>query len=232
MTDTLQAIVALKDRDTSKSAEEQGLFRKFEIRRTDGSDGPGGKHEDCEYFVIDATHDAYAKAALSAYADACEATHPDLARDMRERYTLAQPDGAVAWKCVKRREDDGGFWTDTQYPETERELCKMQNEGYSCERIYPPLTRPAPSEAVEWRPIESAPRDGTRILGLTSFGVEPVKWHPRNPEEYAPGDGWIGTEQDSACFPISWDGRPATGQPSKWMPLPLSPTQGASRDRD
>ena len=35
----------LKQRDPTKSNKEQGLFRKYDVRRTDGSDKPGGKHE-------------------------------------------------------------------------------------------------------------------------------------------------------------------------------------------
>ncbi len=66
----------------------QGLFQKFEVRRTDGSSEPGGKHEGCEYFVLDTDHDPYAAAALRAYASACEASHPLLARDLRQRYHL------------------------------------------------------------------------------------------------------------------------------------------------
>lgn len=66
----------------------QGLFQKFEVRRTDGSSEPGGKHEGCEYFVLDTDHDPHAAAALRSYAAACEASHPLLARDLRERYHL------------------------------------------------------------------------------------------------------------------------------------------------
>ena len=81
----------LPERDTTRPAERQGLFRKFDVRRTDGSDKPGGKHEGCEYFVLDVDHDRHAEAALAAYADSVEATHPDLARDMRNRYQLPSP---------------------------------------------------------------------------------------------------------------------------------------------
>lgn len=79
----------LPERDHDKPAEQQGLFRKFDVRRTDGSDAtPMGKHYGCEYFVLDVNHDKNAPAALAAYADAVEATHAELARDMRERYEL------------------------------------------------------------------------------------------------------------------------------------------------
>lgn len=95
-TDTRQALAA---RDTSKPAEQQGLFDKFKVLRRDGSSEPGEKHDGCEYFVLDIDHDPHAKAALAAYADDVEATHPLLAKDMRARYGLAaQPvAGAVAW---------------------------------------------------------------------------------------------------------------------------------------
>ena len=66
----------------------QGLFQKFEVRRTDGSSEPGGKHEGCEYFVLDTDHDTHAAAALRAYASACEGSHPLLARDLRRRHHL------------------------------------------------------------------------------------------------------------------------------------------------
>lgn len=83
---------ALPERDQAKPAEQQGVFRKFVVRRVDGSDEPGGKHHGCEYFVLDTDHDPHAKAALAAYAQSCQVTHPDLSRDMVERYKLTLPD--------------------------------------------------------------------------------------------------------------------------------------------
>jgi len=59
------------------------LYRKFEVRRTDGSDRPGGKHAGCSYFVLDLDHDEHAIAAIAAYAESCEDTRPVLARDLR-----------------------------------------------------------------------------------------------------------------------------------------------------
>jgi len=91
-----QAPAALPERDTSKPAESQGLFRKFDVRRVDGSDQPGGKHHGCRYYVLDVDHDVYAGAALTAYAAACEATHPELARDLREKWGAAPTPPASA----------------------------------------------------------------------------------------------------------------------------------------
>lgn len=66
-----------------------GLFNKFNVTRTDGTDAPGGKHHGCEYFVLDITHDPFAVAALRAYADACGKEYPVLASDLRRK--IAQP---------------------------------------------------------------------------------------------------------------------------------------------
>lgn len=70
----------------------RGLFGKFNISRTDGSDKVGSKHQGCEYFVLDATHDPIAIVALRAYADAAVlAGYELLAADLEkmiERGTL------------------------------------------------------------------------------------------------------------------------------------------------
>lgn len=79
----------LPERDLTKPTEQQGLFAKFTVLRNDMKDEPGKKHADCDYFVLDVSHDPYAKAALSAYAAACRETHPDLSADMVKRYSLS-----------------------------------------------------------------------------------------------------------------------------------------------
>jgi hypothetical protein len=92
MHDTNAHPAALPQRDPAKPNNEQGLYGKFDVRRNDGSDAPGGKHHGCDYFVLDATHDPHANAALAAYADSVQATHPQLAADMRARYaTTTRP---------------------------------------------------------------------------------------------------------------------------------------------
>lgn len=62
----------------------RGLYRKYDVKRTDGSSEPGGKHEACSYFVLDLEHDEFAIPALKAYAKACAKEYPALARNIRE----------------------------------------------------------------------------------------------------------------------------------------------------
>lgn len=81
--------------DTSR-----GLYGKFFVERTDGKSAPGQKHHDCDYFVLDITHDPYAKAALLAYADSCEAQYPLLAADLRSKYL---PDAALVQQLTASR---------------------------------------------------------------------------------------------------------------------------------
>jgi len=60
----------------------KGLYRKFHVYRDDGRDGSGEKHDGCEYFVLDLTHDPFAWFALRRYAEACRETHPKLSADL------------------------------------------------------------------------------------------------------------------------------------------------------
>lgn len=78
----------LPERDTTKPVEQQGMFRKFEVRRVDGSDEPGGKHHGCRYFVLDLDHDPHAAVAMAAYAQACRNTHPALSAELVAEYPL------------------------------------------------------------------------------------------------------------------------------------------------
>jgi hypothetical protein len=69
-------------KDTKDAA--LGLYDKYKmIVRNDGQSAIGGRHFGCQYYVLDITHDPFAAPALRAYADACEAEYPALARDLR-----------------------------------------------------------------------------------------------------------------------------------------------------
>lgn len=63
----------------------RGLYEKFKVSRTDGSSKPGRKHDGCEYFVLDLTHDEFALPSLIAYARACRKKFPLLAKDLDEK---------------------------------------------------------------------------------------------------------------------------------------------------
>ena len=86
---------AFLERDPNRPAEEQGLFRKFVVSRVDGSDQPGGKHDGCQYFVLDMTHDEHAPAALRAYAESCKASHPELSAELVRRFGDAGVDSEI-----------------------------------------------------------------------------------------------------------------------------------------
>ena len=67
------------------SDKSTGLYEKFYVARLDGSSQAGGKHEACDYFVLDWKHDPFAIPAALAYAEACENEFPELAHDLLER---------------------------------------------------------------------------------------------------------------------------------------------------
>ena len=62
--------------------KDKGLYKKYIVSRTDGQSDTGQKHEDCEYFVLDLTHDIHALVAYQAYADSCRKGLPRLADDI------------------------------------------------------------------------------------------------------------------------------------------------------
>lgn len=65
-----------------------GLYQKYIVTRTDGTDRPGGKHDGCGHFVLDVDCDPHALPALEAYADSCEEDYPQLASDLRRAVTF------------------------------------------------------------------------------------------------------------------------------------------------
>lgn len=71
----------------------RGLYGKFTVTRNDGTSEPGGKHEGCDYFVLDLTHDPFALPALKTYMLACMKDYPLLAGDLYDK--IAQSPGGV-----------------------------------------------------------------------------------------------------------------------------------------
>ncbi len=85
--------------------KNRGLYGKFWVRRTDGRHVPGEKHDGCDYFVLDLTHDPHAIPAIRAYADSCGRDGYELlARDLLER--VAEPEELNA-RTVRQYPPDG-----------------------------------------------------------------------------------------------------------------------------
>ena len=61
---------------------KKGLYRKYRVTRVSDS---AGKHDACEFFVLDWEHDKFAIPAALAYARACEAEFPELAADLHRQ---------------------------------------------------------------------------------------------------------------------------------------------------
>jgi hypothetical protein len=66
-------------------ASDGPIYAKFKVERTDGTSAPSQKHDGCDYFVLDVTHDPHAIPALLAYAQSCApAGFAQLAASIRE----------------------------------------------------------------------------------------------------------------------------------------------------
>jgi hypothetical protein len=68
---------------------------------------------------------------------------------------------------------------------------------------------------MEWQPIETAPRDGTRLLCVWACA-----WGPMVYEGWCQG---IGTARDGGDFWRSHSLVPVSGRPTHWMALPPPP---------
>lgn len=79
-----------------------GIYDKFEVRRRDGRDLPGGDREGACYFVLDRTHDEFSGPALRAYAEAARDEYPALARELLAAHVEPLPTAADTARAVDR----------------------------------------------------------------------------------------------------------------------------------
>lgn len=75
-----------------------------------------------------------------------------------------------------------------------------------------------------WQPIETAPKDGTPIIGLSpmdkfSGGVIGVQWIPVTYKKYWGGEFKLGGYWARSCH------TQVVETPTHWIPLPELPTQ-------
>lgn len=75
---------------------------------------------------------------------------------------------------------------------------------------------------MEWQPIATAPKDGTEILGSSTYGDFSVAaWWD---------GGWVGMCEGSKSIESQGDFETYYHRPylTQWMPLPPAPTDGGS----
>jgi hypothetical protein len=81
--------------------QDRGLYRKYDVRRSDGSSAPGRKHEHCQYYVLDLSHDRHAFAALVAYSRSCASDFPLLSRDLQATaFSMMQQFDGLEWPAT------------------------------------------------------------------------------------------------------------------------------------
>jgi hypothetical protein len=70
---------------------EKGWYEKYYVARLNDETG---KHERCEFFVLDLVHDRHARMAMLAYAASCGDEYPSLAVDIIDRCGFGNGDTA------------------------------------------------------------------------------------------------------------------------------------------
>lgn len=183
-------------RDATKSAEQQGLFNKFDVCRIDGSDTLGGKHYGCKYFVLDVDHDPAAGAALRAYAEAVKETHPMLAADLLKEFPLLPQQGGeqtpFRWLVDVWRDDYS--YRSYGYFDTEEKAKNAILDKWAHHKITPLYTAAVLPQAGEAKPD---------ALAKLKKAVKPFEVMAKQYAEHPHSDRWA----------IGWDsGEVSVGQ--------------------
>jgi hypothetical protein len=144
------------------------IHHKYIVSRVDGNEGPGTKHDGCFYFVLDLTHDPYAAAAVRAYADACEATHPQLAAELRARVERRMV------HVYRNRDDD-------DRPREEMHFCEPCNGWYGVPHTMSHCQRRMPAgfgEAAQCACAFCRIAHRTPVEGRYGFFTDALEWQP------------------------------------------------------
>lgn len=103
--------MTLPDPDPARPDEAQGLYRKYDVRRSDPD--AAERHADCRMFVLDVDCDPAAVPAITAYATAIRDSHPQLANDL-DAWVDSTRDADVytmGWECPLPHCDRELHWT-------------------------------------------------------------------------------------------------------------------------
>jgi hypothetical protein len=76
------------------------------------------------------------------------------------------------------------------------------------------------AERDGWKPIETAPKDGTRIILGNPHGAWMGEYRPVYQSGYRPDDPWF-----SVMLNRDHMGRFPSSNPTNWMPLPAAPAK-------
>ena len=131
---------------------------------------------------------------------------------LRAAIEQAEKAGPVAWRWTWKtsRDQDGYCYTHT-YP--------SQPKLMDIEALY---THPAPVPA--WQPIETAPKDGTRIVVANKCGSWIAEYRPVYQSGFKPRNPWQSMMLNHDHMTAGWAKRDYL--PTHWMPLPAAPKPG------
>jgi hypothetical protein len=76
-------------------------------------------------------------------------------------------------------------------------------------------------EQLKWRPIETAPKDGTEVLLLLDYGIHIGSWQSHGDVSYP----FVWKDQSGSVLVRGWKDDP---EPIGWMPLPPTKVEGST----
>jgi hypothetical protein len=87
-------------REHHDGCRERGLYVKYEVQRTDGTDQPGGRHDGCRTFVLDLDHDPEAQRVLLEYARLIRDERRSLSDDLARLVGMIRAGESGRWSSV------------------------------------------------------------------------------------------------------------------------------------
>jgi hypothetical protein len=179
---------------------QRGIYQKFDVVRTDGSDQPGRHNHGHRYFVLDLDKlatDPHAKAAITAYAESCEDDYPLLAADLRS-YTdrilpgafITVPDTALPngytvpsfqvsqYHATQRQ--DGTPWVEVNYHDA-RAAAERAGQQLITELQWLAIAHNIAQQPINW--TSGTVGEGKLFQGIRKGNVDEAQPHSYAPED-------------------------------------------------
>lgn len=127
-----------------------------------------------------------------------------LVRTVIDAYTKAVSENAVAWKAIH---PEGIEYGKGIFDKEDADVIDMIKEAGL--DLRPLFAAPQPAVPDGWRPIETAPKNGTRLLLLATINGKPIQYIGGFDPHWS-GQIWVSENPKISGY-----------KPNKWMPLPI-----------
>lgn len=147
---------------------------------------------------------------FAAHVQACRARMTD------SRVQAEQIAQAIAWDEYGNESNGYASWDSNHSCGVLRYGCCGGGHDIDREELARAIASALAAAAPQWQPIETAPKDGSRILVVWGRTVRLVHWHEAEGPRGSRFANWLPDDKGAVL---------ALEKPTHWMPLPSLPPQ-------